>query len=390
MKTVRLFAPSSSPMLQGFASELRWRFAESDRYELLDLPADSLEQADVTLAVMDDPMVASRLPIVRRSYQDFIGLIYIGEPGSGEGAKVVRAYEAGLTVMANLAIDVEGTGDDSNELLLTLVTPERGIETVVGTKRVAAEGEPDSDSSCGPTAELLDELFLTLVRRSDVTYIDDNVISTDLAADLCAGTAVTASIQDVARRLDGLDLVPPAVPLDGLSERARRRYFKVLGLRQISYGNMSAREPGRTGFWMTGRGVDKAALDVIGRDLVYIDRFDRDERAVYLRVPSGYDEARSSIDTSIHAVIYDAYPKIGSMIHIHAELDDIVYTDNHYPCGTVELCDSIVDGLSRTEDPDRTILGLTNHGLLITGADTEDAWSLVYARHAAMAPAGVA
>jgi len=64
------------------------------------------------------------------------------------------------------------------------------------------------------------------------------------------------------------------------------------------------------------------------------------------------------------------------------------YTDDHYPCGTRELCDSTIDALRLTDDPNRTILGLANHGILVTGADLEDAWGLIEARLSELVPAG--
>jgi len=41
----------------------------------------------------------------------------------------------------------------------------------------------------------------------------------------------------------------------------------VLGQKQVSYGNMSARHDADV-FWMSGRGVNKAKLDVIGKDIL--------------------------------------------------------------------------------------------------------------------------
>lgn len=368
MRTVLLLAGARHPVLDRLHAHLREGFRNAPGYRLVE-PEEA--PADVTLAFLDDPAEAAGLGIERRSYQDFIGLLYPGRPGSTAGEKVLRAYEVGLTVMANLAVDLETAGDGSGDVELTLITPERGVEVIRGG------------------ADMGQELLETLIRRSDVTYLDDNVVHADLPESLAAGTERTRAMQRVARQLDRLDLVPPAVPLDELSDRARRRYFKVLGLRQISYGNMSARHEGDS-FWMTGRGVDKANLEVIGRDIVLVDRFDRDERRLHLRVPPGYGDARASIDSAIHATIYEAYPGVGAMIHIHVDVDGVVYTDNHYPCGTVELCDSILAGLGRTADPERTILGLTNHGILVTGASVDDAWQQIRARHEAMEPAGAA
>ena len=46
------------------------------------------------------------------------------------------------------------------------------------------------------------------------------------------------------------------------------------------------------------------------------------------------------------------------------------------------------DALRLTEDPNRTILGLANHGILVTGADLEEAWDQIEARLDERVPAG--
>jgi ribulose-5-phosphate 4-epimerase/fuculose-1-phosphate aldolase len=182
-------------------------------------------------------------------------------------------------------------------------------------------------------------------------------------------------------------LVPSAVVLDGLSDRANRRFFKVLGQKQVSYGNMSARHDGDV-FWMTGRGVDKAKLDVIGKDILLVSKFEPADREIHISVPPGFEDSRVSIDSSIHAAIYREFPEIGAMIHIHWFVDGIVYTDEHYPCGTIELCESTLDGLKQTDNPVRTSLGLANHGIIVTGADLEDCWAQIEAKLPALEPAG--
>ncbi len=367
MKTVRMLRTGSHPVLDGLFEPVRRRFAESPQYELLD--DDSTEPADVILAFMPDGDDIDKLGIERRTYQDFVGIFFIADAAENDAQRVVRSYEIGLRCMANLAGYTEVTGDGPQDYSMTLITPERGHEVLTG-----------SDDAAG-------WLFDLLLQRSDVTYIDENIVHPDLPEELREGTDVTRRMQEMARRLDDLDLVPSAVALDGLSERARRRFFKVLGQKQVSYGNMSARHDGDV-FWMTGRGVDKAKLDVIGKDLLLVSKFDPDAREVHVTVPPGFEDSRASIDSSIHATIYRQFPGIGAMIHIHWFVDGIVYTDEHYPCGTLELCESTLDGLKQTDDPLHTILGLTNHGIIVTGADLEDCWAQIEAKLPALEPAG--
>jgi len=367
MKTVRMLRTGSHPVLDGLFGPLEERFAESSDYRLLG--EDTAEPADVVLAFMPNGDDIDQLGIERRTYQDFVGIFFLGEPVESDAQRVVRSYEIGLRCMANLAGYTELTGDGPQDYRMTLITPERGHEVL--------EGADDA----------VDWLFNLLLQRSDVTYIDENIVHADLAEELRAGTEVTAKMQEMAKRLDNLDLVPSAVALDGLSDRARRRFFKVLGQKQVSYGNMSARHDDEV-FWMTGRGVDKAKLDVIGKDILLVSKFDPGAREVHITVPPGFDDSRVSIDSSIHASIYREFPEIGAMIHIHWFVDGIVYTDEHYPCGTIELCESTLDGLKETDNPLRTILGLANHGIIVTGADLEDCWTQIEAKLPALQPAG--
>ena len=366
MKTVRLLRTGRHPVTDGLFQAVEAHFSALPQYEVLE---GGEGPADVVLAFMPSGDDLTELKVERRTYQDFIGFFFIGKKVEAEGEKVVRAYEIGLQIMANLAGYIELDGDGPFDYTMTLITPERGHEVLKG--------------SPGAGAELSD----TLVRRSDVVYVDENVVHTDLPEDLAAGTDVTRAMQEMAVRLDSLDLVPSAVPLDGLSDKQRRRFFKVLGLKQVSYGNMSARHD-TNWFWMTGRGVNKAKLEVIGRDIILVTDFDREAGQIHLTVPADQGDARVSIDSSIHAAIYEAFPKIGAMIHIHSFVDNVVYTDDHYPCGTRELCDSTIDALRLTDDPNRTILGLANHGILVTGADLDEAWELIESRLGELVPAG--
>ncbi|MGD8818214.1 MAG: class II aldolase/adducin family protein, partial [Acidobacteriota bacterium] len=277
----------SHPVLDGLFGPLREKFAAADQYQLLD---DGGGPADVVLAFLPDGNDIDQLGIERRTYQDFVGIFFVGEPVDSDAQRVVRSYEIGLRCMANLAGYTEVTGDGAKDYRMTLITPERGHELLEG-------GEGD-----------VDWLFDLLLQRSDVTYIDENIVHTDLPEGLRAGTDVTRKMQEMARRLDDLDLVPAAVGLEGLSERARRRFFKVLGQKQVSYGNMSARHDDDV-FWMTGRGVDKAKLDVIGKDILLVSEFNPEAREIHVQVPPGFEDSRVSIDSSIHATIYREFPQ---------------------------------------------------------------------------------
>jgi ribulose-5-phosphate 4-epimerase/fuculose-1-phosphate aldolase len=153
--------------------------------------------------------------------------------------------------------------------------------------------------------------------------------------------------------------------------------YKIYGITGASYGNLSAREPlpelGPCTFWMTGRGIDKSTIRVVGKDVLLVKGFDRRAGAALISQPPEADPAaRVSVDAVEHALIYETFPGVGAIVHAHAWIEGVLCTRQNYPCGTAELSAEVVELLGHTPDPCRAAVGLKNHGLTITGQDLEE------------------
>ena len=209
-------------------------------------------------------------------------------------------------------------------------------------------------------------------------FATENVFSADLPERYWGSSPVVEKIKEYGRELDNMKVLPAPFPLrDILSEEDMRHIYKIFGITGASYGNLSARESipelGDVTFWMTGRGVNKANLSKVGKDILLVKGFDEGNGTALVSVPPEFDEkARVSVDAIEHYLIYKTFPEVGAIVHAHAWIDDVLSTSQNYPCGTRELAQEVVDLLGRTEDPSRAEVGLKNHGLTITGHSLDE------------------
>jgi ribulose-5-phosphate 4-epimerase/fuculose-1-phosphate aldolase len=210
-----------------------------------------------------------------------------------------------------------------------------------------------------------------------------NRISEDLPERFWRTSPVVERIQAGGSELDDLGVLPAPFPLrDVLSERSIRHIYKLFEMRSLGYGNLSARERipelGETTFWMTARGVDKAHLSKIGWDVLLVKGFDAEAVQALVSVPPDHDpKARVSVDAVEHELIYRTFPGVGAIVHVHAWMDGVLSTGQNYPCGTIELAEDVVRLLARTGRPERTSVGLRNHGLTITGPSLDEIFSRI-------------
>ena len=229
-------------------------------------------------------------------------------------------------------------------------------------------------------------LYERIAPLAGARLIIENDLVPDLPEAYWAGTTITGELARFAREMDRLGVLPAPFPLQELlDERDLRHVYRLYGLTGLSYGNLGAREEvpelGSTTFWITGRGVDKSALTKIGRDIVLVKGFDGQRGKVIISVPPEYDpQARASVDAIEHFMIYSNYPNVKAIVHLHAWMDGVLCTHQNYPCGTRELAEEVIELLGQSPDPSRSVIGLKNHGLTITGHSLADVFQRIEGR----------
>jgi hypothetical protein len=195
----------------------------------------------------------------------------------------------------------------------------------------------------------------------------DNEFRTDLEPELWTGDELTEEIRDAGRRLGELHLLPSPFPIeDLLDERDLRHVHRLYGIGGLSYGNLSARKDDPR-FWMSASGVDKARLEVPGRDVLLVSDNDAEHGRIVLSVPPVIEPRRVSVDAIEHWMIYREHPDVGAILHVHAWVEGIEATEVNFPCGTEELALSVAELVARAPEPAAATIGLRNHGITATG-----------------------
>jgi ribulose-5-phosphate 4-epimerase/fuculose-1-phosphate aldolase len=206
-----------------------------------------------------------------------------------------------------------------------------------------------------------------------------NEFVADLPADLWDGDEHTEQITRAGKHLDALDLLPAAFPIEEILSPRDLRHVKLLyGIGGLSYGNASARRidaaPGPLGheFWMSASGVDKANLERVGEHILLVRGYDAERNTMVLSVPPNVTPNRVSVDAIEHWMIYDEHPQVGAILHVHAWMDDTPATEINYPCGTLELAQSVAELVRQAPDAAHAVVGQRNHGLTITGESIDE------------------
>lgn len=228
-----------------------------------------------------------------------------------------------------------------------------------------------------------DKIYQRILPIVSAHFATENTFTTDLPKAYWDGSPIVEKIQHYGKVLDSLNVLPVPFPLpEVLDEREMRHLYKIFGITGASYGNLSARENipelGDTTFWMTGRGVNKAKLSTVGKDILLVKGFDLEEGTAFISQPQEFErKARVSVDAVEHYLIYKTFPDVGAIIHVHAWIDGVLCTRQNYPCGTRELAEEVVNLLKQTENPSCTAVGLKNHGLTITGPSLEEIFARI-------------
>lgn len=307
------------------------------------------EQANyaLNLATLENPR-----SVRRKSRSLFVITFISGNISAEEEGKIkVLSYNALVKSLSNLLIYI------TPNLETFFTTPEAGFYQIFFNP---------------------DEIYEKIKPIISSNFATDNKFVQDLPERFWYGSEITKQISNYGKVLDKLGVLPVPFPLkEFLTESQMKQLYKIYGITGASYGNLSARERipelSNDTFWMTGRGVDKSNLQLIGKDILLVKDFDYKNHEAILSMPPNYNpKARVSVDAVEHSMIYKAFPEIGAIIHVHAWINGVFCTRQNYPCGTIELAQEVLDLLSRTDNPVSTAVGLKNHGLTITGKNLQE------------------
>jgi ribulose-5-phosphate 4-epimerase/fuculose-1-phosphate aldolase len=359
----RTFAWSGEP--QG--ERLRW-FAAGLREVMLDQGYTEIDAPGPDVAVVlhfVDPDAAR--PYRRKNAPTFV--VALAELDAPPTDILRTGYPLLVRGLANLCVMVSPSGPGSIAQFVTLEQGTYAIDT--GT---------DDDQF------FFKSVFSRVEPLASSRLVIGNEFTTDLPDALRDGDDVTRQITRAGGRLAALDLLPAAFPIEEiLSERDLRHVKLLYGIGGLSYGNVSARritgdhEP-QPQYWMSASGVDKSALHEIGRDILLVNGYDEARDVMKLRVPEGVEPRRVSVDAIEHWMIYREHPGVNAILHVHAWIEGTVATEINYPCGTVELAESVAELVRQAPDPTRAIVGQRNHGLTITGHSLDEIFDRIDGR----------
>lgn len=233
-----------------------------------------------------------------------------------------------------------------------------------------------------------DEVFARLQPLATSTLVIDNVFHPDLPETLWNGDETSKSLYHAGQKLDQMNLLPTPFPIEELLSPKELRHIKRLyGVGGLSYGNLSARQEDNK-FWMSASGVNKSSLKDIGRDILLVKGFDEKNAAMELSVPPQVQPKRVSVDAIEHWMIYAEHPEVGAIVHIHAWMDGVPSTEVNYPCGSVQLAETVAELVRQSDNPAQTVIGLKNHGLTITGKDLDDIFERIDGKIIPQVPMG--
>ncbi|MBP3038958.1 class II aldolase/adducin family protein [Bacillaceae bacterium Marseille-Q3522] len=246
---------------------------------------------------------------------------------------------------------------NQEKITVSFITPEQGFYQI---------------SYQNNDEDFFEKIYKRLEPVASSQLVIDNDFVDDLDEELWNGNATTEKIYESGKKLDEMNLLPAPFPLEKyLSPRDMRQLKKLYGIGGLSYGNLNNRHDEKN-FLMSGSGVNKANMRIIGQDILYIKRFNAKKNAMEIRVPPRISPKRASVDAIEHWMIYKEHPKVGAIVHIHAWIDGVPATEVNYPCGTIQLAETVAALVRNAADPSRAVIGLKNHGLTITGRNLDD------------------
>ncbi|MEX1006947.1 MAG: class II aldolase/adducin family protein [Acidimicrobiia bacterium] len=351
----RTFAWSGEPT----GDRMQW-FADGLRTAMLDQGYTEVAQAGPEVAVVLhflDPDAAR--PYRRKNAPTFV--VALAELPAPPNDILRTGYPLLVRGLANLCVMVSPDPEGS---IAHFVTLEQGTYAV--------------DTGAGDDQFFFKTVFSRVEPLATSRLVIGNEFTPDLPPELCQGDDITRQITRAGERLAALDLLPAAFPIEEILSPRDLRHVKLLyGIGGLSYGNVSARRvvsPGEPEpqYWMSASGVDKSSLHEIGRDILLVTGHDTDRDVMLLRVPPDVEPRRVSVDAIEHWMIYREHPDVGAILHVHAWIEGTSATEINYPCGTVELAESVAELVRQAPDPSRAVVGQRNHGLTITGHSLDE------------------
>jgi ribulose-5-phosphate 4-epimerase/fuculose-1-phosphate aldolase len=341
-RTFAFWGPGDDPALRPFRAQLR-REWEARGYRFVE---DDDPDAAVVFNFIDP---AKPKPFRRRRRATYV--IAVHTQGERPTHVIRNEYPIMVRALANLGLlVVPGSG-------CWFVTPEQGCYSV--------RDEGDLDAF---VRDSVDRILPLATSR----LVIDNRFDTDLESELWDGDDLTRSMFAAGRRLDALGLLPAPFPLEEIvDEKELRAIKRIYGIGGLSYGNLSVRKDGHR-YWMSASGVDKSNLRVIGRDILMVKDYDADTGTMVLSVPPDVEPRRASVDAIEHWMIYQEHPEVGAIVHVHGWIPGIEATEFNYPCGTAELATAVADIIREAGEPGRTVVGLKNHGITVTGRNLDE------------------
>jgi ribulose-5-phosphate 4-epimerase/fuculose-1-phosphate aldolase len=350
---------ASEPLAAWFAAGLCDAFA-AHGYRRHDAAGPDTQ---VVLHVVD---AADPKPYRRRAAPTFV--VGIGAFASRPADVLRTGYPLLVRSLANLSVMVSGAGNERRADFVTLEQGTYGLQ------------------HAGSDRDFFRAAFERLEPLATSRLVIANEFRPDLPEALWNGDEHTAQIRRAGERLAALDLLPAAFPIEDILPPRDLRHVKLLfGIGGLSYGNVSTRRGDASGplgpeYWMSASGVDKERLYDVGRDVLLVRGYDPDLDAMVLSVPPNVTPRRVSVDAIEYWMIYREHPQVGAILHVHAWMDGIDATHINYPCGTIELAESVAELVRQAPDPSRAVVGQRNHGLTITGHSLDEIFERVDGR----------
>jgi len=351
MSSFTIQGKMNGAFLERFAQGIRDKF-QSEGYRYYPEPVDHIR---VVFNFIDSE---SPRPFRRKAQATFVVSVMEGEAVDEPVLKTAYPY-----LVRSLSNHLIYICTQRGKTVVHFITPEQGSYQLTY--------HPGDEES------FFQKFYERLAPLASSQLVINNEFYDDLPEELWEGDEITRKLRSAGQRLDQMNLLPTPFPIqDYLSPRDLKHLKSIGGL---SYGNLSSRKD-HGSFWMSAAGGNKADLKHVGQDLLLVKGYNDDTKAMQISVPANLSPNRVSVDAIEHWMIYSQHPNVGAIIHIHAWIDGVKATEINYPCGTIQLAETVAELIKQEPEPARAIIGLKNHGLTITGPDLDDIFERIEGR----------